>query len=1159
MKILFTGDWHLDLANLAYTVPAIETGIATARYAGEGYDLFVHAGDLVVNRSTVHPHVAHEVRRLIEKGSACRRGGIVIAGNHDQSFQADRVGMVEGIVGGTSFENIEIASMLKTIFREVDGCEVAFVCVPTPNKYHARALALQGADLVETMTIAVQGAIADAKSQGAKNIVGVYHGEITGAMISDERQMPSGVDLALPQSAFAGCDIVLAGHIHRRQHLRETANGPEVVYCGAVAPLTWNDEKMQPAMYLIEISDLHVGVSSIPLPIVSQMIGLEVNIDATTPSAFDAVVEAVDLAHPHAGDRVRVRVRGPGAALDAMSNSIDAHLEQRYSLASCKVVPERTDSCVARADVGITDSILGAVDKWAEMRGLVADAPETVRLLEFAREIETRAIDKHLDAHYEMRPRVLKLENWCQYGSAEIAFDTLGGLTIVEGPNYSGKSNLSRAILFALYKRQVAGNRLSDLIRNGEDKATVEFDFTAHGRDYRIVREIRRMKGGALASLHFVDLNDGVPLALAEGNARETQEAIEKIVGPLDLFLATCFAGQNQVDALLDLTPSEMKDLLMQLLQRDFASRVAMAREIDKATASAIDQQKNKIDALEPLIVPVDETALRTLTEKALEKQSEIDAASLKHDRLTSLVATIQNEVDNYDAACARKLAAQRRLEEARRRAAAAAERAAEAKDAAEQADRCVVPNAPNVTSCDCELRLAELNDKRALLDEGRAHGLKSVREVADEAREQSQQVATDIANNEHAIAAAERDIDRARADADKFATVPCCGGIVGDADGEPIDCGECEFLTGAVLAARSLPALKERLASLQELRERLRITAEIRLEDVRQTSQAVARFENEMATAIAEVNDEIKHAQAFANSTRQWETEIARAAAARDSLMHRASLLHRWLTEHDEAQQAVVEAEREASQETVDLDGAATLHLQLTETKKQADDLRQTMVGLATERDRLVSSHAAVQAQIDRNAEIAAKLATHRSAIRLHEQDRVVSSMYLEAMGRDGIPFLMLETFSIPMLHQVANDYLSGTGFSISIEAERELQSGEMRNAVEITFADHRGRHPIAAASGAQRTAIGSALRHGMAEILAQATGSKIWLAVQDEGFGTLDPENLEIAKRTLANIAERRGTFIVISHVPGMSEVADHVLRVVDAGGVSRVEVMS
>jgi DNA repair exonuclease SbcCD ATPase subunit len=78
------------------------------------------------------------------------------------------------------------------------------------------------------------------------------------------------------------------------------------------------------------------------------------------------------------------------------------------------------------------------------------------------------------------------------------------------------------------------------------------------------------------------------------------------------------------------------------------------------------------------------------------------------------------------------------------------------------------------------------------------------------------------------------------------------------------------------------------------------------------------------------------------------------------------------------------------------------------------------------------------------------------------------------------------------------------------------------------------------------------------MAELLARGTGSNIWLAVQDEGFGTLDPDNLEIAKTTLRNIAERRGLFVVISHVPGMSEVADHVLRVVDDGGTSRVEVI-
>ena len=114
------------------------------------------------------------------------------------------------------------------------------------------------------------------------------------------------------------------------------------------------------------------------------------------------------------------------------------------------------------------------------------------------------------------------------------------------------------------------------------------------------------------------------------------------------------------------------------------------------------------------------------------------------------------------------------------------------------------------------------------------------------------------------------------------------------------------------------------------------------------------------------------------------------------------------------------------------------------------------------------------------------------------------------KATTRDGLPFMLLEQFAVPSLRERVNEYLGQTEFRITVETERQTQSGDLRNEIIVQFEDERGFHHLSAASGFQRTAIGIALRAALADLHADATGSEISFAAQDEGFGSMDAENL-------------------------------------------------
>lgn len=1171
MKILMTGDWHLDMANLLYTVPAIEAGLASA----PDVDLFIHAGDLVVNRSNVHPHVAREVRRLIERGAlAAREGGIVLAGNHDQSFHADRVGMVEGILAGQDeqgSDRLRLAATPRIVtapFDEVGTGGAAFVCVPTPNKYWAKARAEEGFDINELVSATVRGLIGQAREiPGCRNVVVVYHGTIGGASLGDERRMPSGVDLEIPASAFAGADIVLAGHIHHRQDIPATAAAPRILYCGAPAPLTWNDQKLEPGMWVVTLDGTpNVQVDLLRLPVASQMIHVDVNADAND-QVNELIADAV-VTRAARGDRARVCVHAPAAVIDTIDHARARAMGEALGLQTLKVTSERTDSATARMEISTGASVLDALDRWAEMKKIGGDALAGLRAL--AAEVESRVKDRHLDAQYEMKPVALTVENWCQYAEAHVEFGSLSGLVVVEGPNYSGKSNISRAILFALYKRQVSGSRLDDLIRKGADWMRVAFDFESGTDTYRIIREAKRTARGATAALHFLRLDEGGQWTpLAEGNARETQDAIDKLIGPLDLFLATAFAGQNEVDALLDLTPGELKDLLMQVLQRDFSARLKEGTALRSAAEGEARRARDQAAALEASIVSrTDGPDLLPNLRRILDgRRADLAGHEAGAANAAAELEAARQRADQREAALLAATRAATAAGQAERKQRALLDRLAEIQAGQDRCDEVIARGLP----AGLTRSTAGLEADLAGLAEREAAAIKAVRDDLDDCRRARAERTTAAQAASRAAAdaaryadARERELWEAERQAGLVDQVPCGGRVLEQADlpgtnlAITIDCSACRFLVDAKAASEALPALRDKLEAAKEAVDRRGGEALLAADALRTVEAEIAEREQAIAAA-GQVQDGKR-----ADLMRQMTEAVAAERQARE---YREAVERKTNLDADRMQvgqdlaplAAEIQRLRAEASSVESLNDALTssgitiraAEVVLARFQASAAECRQEI-------ERTVGAIAGAEARAESVAADTERVAGLQQVAARYEAEAATAALYCDAVHRDGIPFLMLEQFSIPMLQAVTNEYLAGTNLSVQIEAERELQSGESRNAVEVTYTDHRGRHPKSAASGSQRFHVGAGLRYGIAELMARATGSRMWLAVQDEGFGTLDPENLEASKATLRNIAAKRGTFLVISHVPGMSEVADHVLRVVDDGGTSRVEVL-
>ena len=93
-----------------------------------------------------------------------------------------------------------------------------------------------------------------------------------------------------------------------------------------------------------------------------------------------------------------------------------------------------------------------------------------------------------------MRPKKLRLSNWCQHREKEIILSD--GMNSIQGPNGSGKSNILDAVLMALAQESnncnAKSDRKTDNISHGEDRARVELEFEHQDQQGLITVDLKR-------------------------------------------------------------------------------------------------------------------------------------------------------------------------------------------------------------------------------------------------------------------------------------------------------------------------------------------------------------------------------------------------------------------------------------------------------------------------------------------------------------------------------------------------------------------------------------------------------------------------------------------------------------------------------------------
>lgn len=173
-----------------------------------------------------------------------------------------------------------------------------------------------------------------------------------------------------------------------------------------------------------------------------------------------------------------------------------------------------------------------------------------------------------------MIPRKIDLKNFLSYGDEIQTIDfSKHSLICLSGKNGNGKSAMLDAMTWALWgqARKVSGAMKPDdgLLRLGQSKMMVSFEFEMGQLTYRVRREFAKTHAKAFLGLDFEIYNSELErfVSLTEKTSRQTQIKIEQVIGlDYETFVNSAFLRQGQSNEFSRKTPKERKQILANIL-----------------------------------------------------------------------------------------------------------------------------------------------------------------------------------------------------------------------------------------------------------------------------------------------------------------------------------------------------------------------------------------------------------------------------------------------------------------------------------------------------------------------------------------------------------------------------------------------------------------
>jgi exonuclease SbcC len=790
-----------------------------------------------------------------------------------------------------------------------------------------------------------------------------------------------------------------------------------------------------------------------------------------------------------------------------------------------------------------------------------------------------------------VRPLRLELQGFTSFRDhTEIDFGD-ADYFVLAGPTGSGKSTIIDAICFALYgsvPRYGHRGLVAPVITQGQLEAKVRLDFSVDGTQYTAARVVRRSGSGATTKEARLECRGEV----VAGTADELTEAITEIVGlSFEHFTKCVVLPQGEFARFLHDKPADRQDMLVRLLnlgiyelmrqmahteavkaksERDVVEQ-RLENEFVDYTNEALEEARARVRKLEHLRKRVDLAMprLEALTDEVAEAEAAADEAEAWVELLSSL------EVPDEMAAFGDEMAhALKGLDEAEEMVKGASESVV----AAEAARRELPERAPLADA-------AGAHRRRAALLEAAAQDAKALRKL--EAAEAKARTSLEAAAARHvkaleaeAAARTEHAAQHLAASLSKGEPCPVCLQRVKELPKHPAAPrleraqaaveqkatakAEAESLLEQALNstmakraeaeadAKQLAALNEELESYpdpEEVDRRLALidAADEAIDRARSNESSARTDEKSAREAIGKLRERERDERKHFEAQRDRVVPLNPPAAARTELVTDWEQLVKWagtqapnLTKDAAAARARA---RKASTQRDDLLNALAESCIEYDVEIEGLDVNVAIVTAVTNAKTRV-------AEVEKGIATAAKLRASLKARSLEHEVAASLAQHLKASGFErwlvGEALLRLVEGATSILRELSDDQ-----YSLATDGNGNFLVTDHHNANEARSARTLSGGETFLAS----LALALALSDQLVELAAQGS-ARLEAIFLDEGFGTLDPETLDTAEASIANLAATGRMVGLITHVRDLADRIPLQFRVSKDARTSTVE---
>lgn len=1134
-RLIVTSDWELTTERLSIAETILKELFSYVREE----DSVVFCGDMFreFNAATVS-----FVKKIIGNEA---RAGYFLVGNHDREIGADRLSAAIGArnaVGAPAVFNL--GSVWLAFLPAPD--RAAFGASRAAEGRRARDAALS--DALEAALVNLETRIG---AGNLKRSILFFHGAV-----SSDELAPGLISSALSWNVSAArlsrWALAIGGHIHTPSRHGNTWS------VGGIANWTFSDRAEQFRALTIDLDTLDVGEILLPRELVPIELFVE-ELEGVTG------IVASDGFHPAGGDLPRA-IAMHLARSCRLANGDTLALKLHLKLPHEKLVEvpdaERLEGDILEAltrelvrGVRINRLTVSREPTGLSKVRLESEDARKLSLEELFREfqrVNNRALANEVEAEVSrglveleesyrpgdgnlgFRPLVLRLANFRQWERAELRFDDLLGSIAITGDNATGKSNLLEAMLFALFKRSPSSADSIDRdLRLGTTSGSVTLEFETGGEHYLVRRALELGRGGVSCKSELFKLSGAMPSILTPvaETATEIDKEIERLVCSYELATATIWHMQRSLDRFVDSTPAEHARLFLEELSLDRFEPLRKAcderavklskdsEQLDSRVKELDAQVSSDLEAIEA--IPEEEW----LTNEQRELEEKLRARERTHADLLADRARVTEK-----RLAAEKLSAQR-LELERRIGAAdfLIEKPIEEIGAE--------PEVPELDAAALEAEALKLKAERDELfkRETAAHAALGV-QIGRVKGFELLQVSCEATIEQLRSQLAEFKMSQSRLE------LPACHDTLDHGSaGAPLrdGCAAWHYYSksdrGAELEAQLNDATQRRLAHIANVSAGTRYQNELNdmLEEVK-------RAISESAPVLASIELQLGNRRNAEHARELWRAKQKTVAALAEAREAKRAERAKLALELEAIRSEMLKAE--------ELHGRLfSISVAVESAEAELQDLRQQLQKVSGTLARRAFKLEALETHRARRKELGAAISSNEPKI---EAWLVLAS----AMHRSGIPYLLMEKM-IGSFEREANEILAPASISLQVATVSATKKGEARDRITILFSDERGQHPLAQASGAQRTYIGLAGTAALSHVSALFWGAKPELFVQDEGWDRIHVSRHDIAREIIAKIAERFTRFIYITHVDALADSADIRLRVVSRDGRSEL----